>query len=101
MLNNITIPWQRSQCRTGSGDVQATADEEGGQGDGHPHLPGRRGRQAGQEPPAALPALRLQDALWRRADGAGAGPDGGDAAGNLAAGPGHDTAGGDLAGMYS
>ena len=34
------------QCCTGSGDVQAAADQEGGQGDGHPHFSWRR-RQAG------------------------------------------------------
>ena len=53
----------------------------------------------GQEPPAPLPSLRLQDAVGGRADGAGAGPDGRDAAGNLTAGPGHDAAGAELAGM--
>ena len=53
----------------------------------------------GQEPSTPLPALRLQDAVGGRADGAGAGPDGRDAAGHLTAGPGHDAAGPELAGM--
>ena len=53
----------------------------------------------GQEPPSPLPAVRLQDALRGRADGSGAGADGRDAAGNLPAGPSHDAAGTEPAGM--